>query len=139
MPNLAMATDAILAAFHEAWADRYPVEWPNHQPDGPKLSEGDSPWARVTIRHEGSDQASLGEVGGRVFTREGTVTVQVFVPSGKRGLIDADELAMVATNAYEGKTHGGVRFYRVGAKTVGHDGPWFQVNAVADFEFDEVK
>lgn len=141
MPNLAMAEESILSAFHTAWANRTPVEWPNlaDQDGKPPLNTGNVSWARFTILHGGSDQHSFGGEGERTFTREGRLMVQIFVPAGKRGLEEATTLAMVAANAYEGKTLGGVRFYRVGSKTVGQDGPWFQVNVSADFEFDEVK
>lgn len=141
MPNMAMATDAICGAFNEAWAStQYAVEWPNIQGEGPKLSDGDQPYERLTLQHDGSDQATLGPPGERTFTRMGQVCASVFVPAGKRGLVDHDALAMVAASAYEGVTREGVRFYRVGPKSVPYDGgAWLQVNVWADFEFDEVR
>lgn len=141
MTTIPEATEAICACFHAAWADRTPVEWPNVvPPEGePKLSQGNKSYAALHIKHEHGDQHSLGEKGNRVFTRDGGLTVQVFVPVGKRGLEEADALAKAAHDAFEGETFGGVRFYRVSTITVGPDGPWFQVNVAADFEFDEVK
>lgn len=137
--DLAMAEDAICQAFSDAWADLTPVEWPNVATEGPALRDGNAAWCSLAIRHDGSDQRTLGEEGGRVFTRTGGLTVQIFVPAGQRGLQPASSLATVAQNAFEGKTVGGVRFYRVGAHTVGSDGVWYQVNVRADFEFDETK
>lgn len=141
MPTLPEATEAICQRFNDAWADRTPVEWPNVIPDDgkPKLSHGNVSYASVHIKHEDSDQHTLGEKGNRVFQREGQVIVQVFVPAGKRGLEEADTLAKAASDAFEGETFGGVSYHRVSARTVGLDGPWYQMNVTADYEFDEVR
>lgn len=139
MPNMAMAEDSTFGAFNVAWAARTPIDWPNVTVEGPHLREGTDPWVSIHMLHDGSDQHTMGEEGARVFTRTGSVVVQVFVPAGQRGLTDATALAMVASSAFEGRTVDGVRFYRVGTKTVGRDGSWFQVNVTADFEFDEVR
>lgn len=143
MPNMAMAEETMLAAAFAALPVGTPVDWPNKEWDpvahGPHPREGIDAWATVHVLHGGSDQMSMGSDGSRVFTRGGSIVVQVFVPAGQRGLADASALAMAATGAFEGKTIDGVRFYRVGSRTVGRDGSWFQVNVSADFEFDEVK
>lgn len=145
MPNQAMAEETISAALRSAWTDltRPIIEWPNvDRPEGePDPREGVDPWVALDILHRGSEQATLGPrgIGQRLFTRDGQLVVRVFVPAGKRGLTDATALAMAASDAYEGRTLDGVRFYRVGTKTVGRDGAWFQVNVTADFEFDEAK
>ena len=139
MPTLSEAEDAICQAFSDAWADRTPVEWPNVATEGPQLREGNVAWCAVHIIHDGADQRTLGGEGERVFERFGGLTVQIFIPAGQRGLSPASELAKVAADAFEGKTVGGVRFYRVGTRTIGSDGTWFQVNVSADFEFDETK
>lgn len=139
MPTLSDAEDTICQTLSDAWADRTPIDWPNVEAEGPHLRDGSDPWAALHIQHGGSDQHSFGQDGERTFTRVGSLTLQVFVPAGQRGLSAASALAMVAADAFEGKTVDGVRFYRVGTRTVGRDGSWFQVNVTADFEFDEVK
>lgn len=141
MPNMAMAEETMCQALADAWQDRTVVLWPNvDPPEGqPHPREGQDPWADFHIKHDGSDQHTFGEEGGRTFTRTGGLILQVFVPAGQRGLAEATALAMAAANAFEGKTIDGVRFYRVGTRTVGRDGAWFQVNVSADFEFDERK
>jgi hypothetical protein len=136
MPNLAMATDTICGQFNSAWADRAPVEWPNVPVPDPHFRDGSDPWCAFDLAFEGGENATI---GSRVFSRSGHLVVRIFVPAGERGLERANELAMVALDAFEGKTIDGVSFYNVGMKTVGPDGPWFQVNVRADFEFDEVK
>lgn len=140
MPTLPEATESICKCFHAAWADRTPVEWPNVvADDGQKLSLGNEAYAALHVLHAGGDQHSLGEAGNRVFERAGQVVVQVFVPAGKRGLDEAASLAKAASDAFEGVSFEGVRFHRVGTRTVGLDGNWFQMNVYGDFEFDEVK
>lgn len=139
MPTQAMAEESMCAALYAALPDLATV-WPNKEPapaDHPR--EGTDPWAAFHILHDGSDQSTLGAEGARTFTRTGSVKVQVFVPAGQRGLDEATVLATAARDAFEGKTIGGVRFYRVGQRTVGLDGSWFQVNVSGDFEFDETK
>lgn len=143
------AYDAILRPFGKAWREETPalnggeepaVDWPNVIREGPPLYDGNEPWARVTVRHTEGEQHSLGQKGGRIFERKGVITVQVFVPAGKRGLELAGLLGTVALNAFEGvKTPEGVVFHRVTYKDVGPDGAWYQVNVTAAFEYDHVK
>jgi len=115
------------------------VEWPNVPLPSPPLYEGTDPWVRLTIMRSGGDQATFGQEGARRFERSGVLTVQCFVPAGKRGLVDAGALAKAARDAYEGRTLGGVRLYRVARKDVGLDGPWWQVNVEAAFEYEELR
>lgn len=144
MPTQAEATDAICQALNDAWQDVTPVEWPNvsrlndlGQPQ-PPLHEGNVPWVALHVLHGGGAQESLGPEGGRWFGGFGTLQVSVYVPAGKRGLADADQLSMRAVNAYRGKTVGGVTFHRVGSHTVGLEGNWWRTDVRADFEFDEI-
>lgn len=141
MPTIPEATDSICKCFHEAWQDQTPVDWPNvsDRDSVTKLSDGNVAYVAFHVLHENSDQVSLGETGNRVFTREGQLIAQLFVPAGKRGLDEASLLAKAAVDAFEGITFEGVRFHRVSAKTAGLNGNWFQTNISADFEFDEVK
>jgi hypothetical protein len=140
MPSIPEATDSICECFNTAWANRTAIEWPNvASATGTKLSEGNDAYVSFHVIHESSDQLSLGETGNRVFTREGQFIAQIFVPVAKRGLDESTLLAKAALDAFEGITFGGVRFHQVGAKTVGPQGNWFQVNVSGNFEFDEVK
>jgi hypothetical protein len=140
MPSLPEATDSICECLNTAWANRTPIEWPNvASTTGTKLSDGNDAYLSFHVLHENSDQRSLGEVGGRVFTREGQFITQIFVPAGKRGLDESSLLVKATLDAFEGITFGGVRFHQVGAKTVGLKDNWFQVNVSGNFEFDEMK
>jgi hypothetical protein len=88
----------------------------------------------------GGNQASLANDGGRRrWERTGLVTVQIFVPAGE-GLSEAYSLAKTVADAYEGTTTAsGVWFRNVRVNEVGADGAWFQVNALIEFIYDEIK
>ncbi len=117
------------------------VEYQNVKPAKNALSDGNKPWARATVRHATAEQRSMGTTGGRIFTRRGVVTVQIFVPVGKQGLVLADRLGKMAADAFEGEetSTGDIWFRNVTYREVGVDGNWFQVNALAEFEYDAVK
>jgi hypothetical protein len=137
--SLAATEEALCTALYAAWTGGT-IIWPNQEPaSGAHPREGTASWAAFHILHDGSDQHSLGESGNRTFTRTGRAVLQIFVPTGQRGLEESTALATVAINVFEGKSLAGIRLYRVGLQTVGLDGSWFQVNVKADFEFDEVK
>ena len=142
------ARDAILDKFKAAWDAGTPavnggdipsVEWPNVDPPDPPLTEGNAPWARVTVRHGPGGQATLGEAGARRFSRTGTVTVQIFVPAAKRGLVTGDRLGNVALSAFEGERSEDVWFSDVEMREVGVDGAWHQTNVSATFNYEVVK
>ncbi len=98
-----------------------------------------NPWARLTIRHNQSQQASLaGDGGTKRFRRQGVLMVQIFATSGK-GLLSSDILSKVIVDAFEGKSSNGIWFRNVSMNEVGQDGHWFQTNVSVDFEYDEIK
>lgn len=130
--------------------DKFTTAW-NAQADPPVLlyedvhteddrPTGDSPWAWVQMRHLTGDQATLGEVGNRRFERRGLITVEIYVPAGL-GLTTADDLSKVAQDAFEGQETApdAVLFRNVRMNEVGRNGPWFQVNVLAEFDYQEVK
>lgn len=144
------ARDFILDKFKLAWDANAPavnggtapkIEYQNIEPAKSALADGNKAWARVVVKHASSNQRSLGVPGQRIFTRRGVVTVQIFVPAGKQGLVLADRLGKVVADAFEGEetSTGNVWFRNVTYREVGVDNGWFQVNAVAEFEYDAVK
>lgn len=108
--------------------------------DDDPLPKGDASWARFSVRHEESFQASMGAaLNQRQFRRRGTITVQIFTPSGK-GLSERLTLAKVVSDAFEGRSSpGGVWFKNVKMNEIGRDGYFFQTNVLINFEYDEVK
>lgn len=144
------ARDYILDRFRAVWIAGTPavnagtvpeVEYQNVDPGQSPLAKGNTAWARVRVRHEAGEQRSLGEPGARVFTRYGVVTVQVFVPNGKQGLVLVDRLGNVALSAFEGEetSAGNVWFRNTAYREAGVDNGWFQANVTAEFEYDTVK
>lgn len=105
--------------------------------------DGEDPpptWARVVVRHGPSSQTALSDDSGRRrYTRTGTITVQLFTPFND-GLKSADDIASQLQGAFLGvSTPHGVWFRDVRTNEVGQDGPWFQTNVLADFQYDEVR
>lgn len=145
------ARDAINLQFYTDWQALAPAQ--NNSVEPPVRWMGDDsgnnpdpaqPWAWITILHGPSFQDTLGPdaAGGRSFQRTGTVTIQIFAPLSRgQGLTQAEALAIIARNAFEGRTAGSgeIWFRNVAIQEVGADGAWFQVNVVADFLYDELK
>lgn len=107
---------------------------------GPEVPPG-RPWVRAGVRHSGGSQATLGSINGkRRQEMTGLVFMQVFTPFGD-GQRASDELVEVLLNAYRtgGATPSGVQFRNVRPEEIGKDGAWWQVNCLADFEYDQIR
>lgn len=142
MTTLSQARDDMLSTLRTAWqadvsSKDLPVDWP----DVPFTPPESGAWARVALRYTGGGQATLANHEGvRRYENLGTVIVQVFTPAGE-GQVLSDYLANVIKDAYRGvRTTNGVVFRNVrGPFEVGTEGSWYQVNVMADFEYDEVR
>lgn len=102
----------------------------------------DQPYARATVLHSDRNQASLaGADSLRRYDNTGVVIVQCFGPlTGGKGMTTAEALALIAKNAYEGKSSpGGIWFRRCRTNEIGPSDGWYQINAVAEFTYDEVR
>lgn len=102
----------------------------------------DKPYARMVIFHGVSFQATLADKdGNRTFERNGFITVQVFAPLDGTGLSLAENLATIGNNAFEGKSINPeqIWFRNVRINEIGPSGPWYQINVIADFVYDEIK
>lgn len=144
------AYDEIMTLFNTAWEAQGgaapKVFWEDLAADAPKdevLPESRPPeWARASMRFlDGQQGAFVLDTGGapKKWERFGLVTIQIFTPAGT-GLRRAGPLAKVVVDAFEGKsTPGGAWFRNVRRVDVGRSGSWFQVNVIANFEYDEVK
>ena len=96
-------------------------------------------WVRIAMRHHASAQASLGPdlASQRRYRTRGTLFAQIFTPLGD-GQTESDRLSEIVVNAMRAaRTPSGVLLRNAIAKEVGIDGSWFQVNAQAEFEYDE--
>lgn len=126
-----------------AWGDEGPIDFedkprnPNSNPIPPKTAV---PWLRVKVQHTYGQQATLAnEIGARRFRKSGIVLLQIFTPLGS-SLREPDRLGILLNNALEGaSTPHDVFLRNVRMNEIGSDGHWFQVNVVADFEYDSVR
>lgn len=133
--------NAIYKQFTDTWnAQTPPVPTIFYDDKQFDLPDGDTTWAFVMVRHDGSEQATLGEVGGRRFRRRGRVVVQVRTPTGL-GLSTNDVYSKVALDAFEGveTAPDQVIFRNARLQEEGTDGAWFLTNVISEFEYDEVK
>jgi len=102
---------------------------------------GDVPnWGRASVQHLDGFQPTLtSDTGTRRFRRLGQVTVEIYSRQGK-GRSTSDIASQAILDSMEGKTTpGDVIFRRVRLIELGQTGPWFRVNVLASFEYDEVK
>lgn len=104
------------------------------------LDNNPDPWARINITHTTGQQASLsGIAGSKRWDRLGLIIIEIFTPLGT-GNVLADQLAKIATDAFEGKVSpGGIWFRNVRLNEVGASGNWWKNNIIAEFEYDEIK
>ncbi len=131
------ARDEALGRFKTVWdADALSTGWRVLYWDDNQDPPTSGNWARVTMRHA---TGRVVAIGGKMAERNGTLTVQLFAEAGD-GLSTVDDLATVVNNAFEGHaTPGGVLFENVRINEIGHDGRWFNVNVLADFEYCTIR
>ena len=136
--SFSSAVDEILTLFKTAWDttgyDAY------YESVRDQRQTDTSPWASVMLRHIAGYQSTLSSsLGSRMFTREGVLTVRIYVHQGE-GLQTAYGLAKVVADAYEGgRTDGGAWFRNVRLNEEGRDGEFYLVSVLIDFQYDEIK
>ena len=143
--TIAEARDEILLHFTMAWDAGTPPIPTLFYDDKHKDPPDDASYARITLKHNLFRQVTVGGKisqggSGQRFRRFGIVTVQVFTISGD-GLASSDTLIQLALDAFEGENTGSdrIEFRNARANEIGQDGPWFQVNVIAEFDYDRVK
>lgn len=140
MTTPTQAQEAVVARFVAAWAGTLyaavPYTLDNEEFKPPELA----PWVRLTIRHSGGGQETLGKQGNRKFMRAASLLVQVFTPANT-GTKAGTDMAKVVMDIYEGVSISGttVRFGNVSLRQPGVDGKEFQTLVEAEFEYDETK
>jgi len=124
---------------HEVWEQGVPeIVWQGVSTDG-DVARSDVPWARFSMLHNEAPQRTFGTTAR--FERMGVIIVQVFSPTSfEEGLEIAEGLAVVARNAYEGRTTpSGVWFRNSRLQEAGVTKPWWQVNMSTEFTYEERK
>lgn len=137
MTTLNEARGRIYQDFVTAWGATSPFTFDNEEFDPPNPPAA---WVRLTVRHNTSQQESLGPAGRRKYERGGSVFVQCFTPLDS-GVSAADNLATVVRSTFEGKTltPENVRFTEVIVREIGPDGEWYQMNVEAVFTYTETR
>ncbi len=97
-------------------------------------------WGRLSVRHTGATQESLGGVGFRKFTRIASAFFQVFVPENQ-GVDEADVLAQAARDILEGISLVGntIRFGSTAVREVGIEDGWYGIVVESFFQYTETK
>jgi hypothetical protein len=122
----------VLAAWNTATSSA-PLEYDNLDSQRPKTP---ALWGRLHIRKFQGTRASLGS--GHRFRRPGRVFVQIFAPVGT-GMESLDQVSNALVEAFEDAgAIGNIWFRDAGAREVGMDSEYSQVNVEVDFTFDRV-
>lgn len=138
--DIAEARDTIYGFVYDAWtagAGGAELHYANVKSD---LPGGDESWGKVSVAHADDFQATLSnETGNRRYRAVGVVTVEVRTPWGD-GDAASDALVKLLLNTFrDGGAAGGIEFRNARPNEIGQDGDWYQVNVIADFEYDVVR
>lgn len=132
------ANDEILALFKAAWDTTGLLAlYENVAGATPTAQQA---WARITIRHSPAGPGTLSGGDGKArYQRDGFLTVQIFIPNGQ-GLSQGHTLGKVVADAFEGEaTDSHVWFRNFRLQEIGPSTEWYQLNAIVDFTYDEIK
>lgn len=132
------ATDEMLGAFKTAW-DTTGLIAVYENVKG-RVPTGQDAWARPTVQHaKGGGQSLTGANNKIKYTRQGVMTVSIFIPNGN-GLALGRSLGKTVADVFEGKaTASAVWFRDVRVVEVGPSNEWYQFNVVIEFTYDEIK
>lgn len=115
------------------------IEWQGM--DGNKAPAVTEPYLIWAANHNQSPQAALSDdIGNRLYETSGMLIMQAKAPLIKgNGFEVAERMAIIARNAYRGKTTPDCIWFRNARfEEVGADAGWFLFNIFVEFEYDEV-
>lgn len=146
MTTIVEAEDDILGRFKTAWDTvGHAVVYTDRPLDAVAEAATNAesatlvPWARVNVKHNTRTQGTISGPPHRRFDVRGVFIAEIYTPGGD-GLTLARILSRLVEQAFEGvSTPNGVWFRNVRTNEVGPDGPWFHVNVIAEFLYDEVR
>lgn len=152
--TLPFASDAILGRFKAQWdadtpalmgSDPVPVivYEPTEADLKPHPRDTGKPWARITIRHADATRRSFNRdaAGKGKYQRDGLVWVQIFTPrTGAASYLLAQNLAMVAQKAFEGKRAAGdaINFTKAALLDQPPEGSFWRYDIKGEFYWEEV-
>lgn len=139
MVTTVTAREAMLQRFLDNWTG---TDLANVTFDGEQfVKPSNQAWVRVSIRHNASQQETLGGTGARKFMRSGLLFVQVFTPVGQTAVNAGIALAQEARTIYEGVHFSGndIRFLSPIIREIGPEGAHYLINVECPFNYDERK
>lgn len=135
MAGLNNARIAIYDKFILDYANETIFDLDNEDFDQP---EGNIPWVRLVVRNTTGAQDTLGPIGARKFLRTASVITQVFVPLDE-GLSEADRLATIVRNIFEGTRLNDLWFFASDVQEIGPSGKFYVYNVESTFNYEEIK
>jgi hypothetical protein len=131
----AQAREAIYLRFTTQWGTRTTSTFENETFDDTKQEVS---WVRLSVRHTGGGQDTLGKKGSRKYRRAGLIQVQIFTPKDA-GLDEADGHVAVLKTIFEGESFSGVDCNDLFPRERGEDGKWYLTVVECDFDYDEIR
>lgn len=140
------AIDEMFEAFNVAWlansaavASYVPeVRWPGvEEPETPDASKF---WVRVSQQTVSEEQSTLrNDESVQRYTADGLLFVQLFCPkSDAESMAKGRKLAVIARNAFRGKTTSGkVWFRNARINEIPPEDKFYRFNVVTEYEYDE--
>jgi hypothetical protein len=97
-------------------------------------------WIRFIVRHTGSQQASLGDVGLRKFDRTGLILAQCYAPENT-GVLDIDRIVKAVMDALEGVSLqlNDIVITDTLPRETGPVEGWYLITVEASFRYTETK
>lgn len=135
MPTLNDARSAV----YSRWTNAAVLPFSRWCFDNEKYDPPPSNWARVSVLQLGSEQETLGPVGGRRYNRRASVIIKLYGPI-ELGAKPLDLLAQTTRNLFEGVTFSELRFSKGVLVREGQpDGRWDLRVVEAEFDYPETK
>lgn len=129
------AREAIEERFVAQWAARTLFTFENEKF---KEAGADTPWVRLSVRHFGGGQETLGPKGQRKYQRIGAIIAQVFTPLVK-GMKAGATYAQDIRGIFEGERFSDVYAWNGRVLEIGPDGKHYQTNIEIDITYEEKK
>ena len=147
MTSPTTARNTLVGALRTAWlasgtTSAIELQYDNVRDDPPTGVDAEGrplPFGRITMRHTGGTQETLGNVGARKFDSGGVVTMQIFTAPGDGHALSDVIVAEVRAAMQALRSPNGVWLSEISPPIeIGRTGTWFQVNVTATFAYEEV-
>lgn len=133
--TLDQAREAVYERFQTLWANRtaFTLENEKFQEPGP-----DTDWCRVSLRHTGGGQETLGPITQRKYRRRASIFIQIFTAVAK-GMQAGAGHAQAARAIFEGSSFAGIDANNGVIRESGPNGKNYQTLVEIFCDYDETK